>query len=206
MPSPRLDRRPGGHRRGDRDGQLRASDRRADVVQPGLQLGLGQSAPLSAPHLRCLVDGASRISHHLALDAGARSPSQVGSQGLAVASAQVVRMVPGEGQHSLAKPGHWQNAHQAPAEILVESSPGRRPRQNHVFRRGPQEERDQRGEARRSARGCGNESCQRARTGHGSAKWQATCSREPRPPVPNPGIWPPVYHPTLAVAVARPSH
>ena len=131
----------------DHDCHLRPSDSRADVVQPGLQLWLGQRAPLAAPHLRDVVDGAPRVAHHLALDASGRSPSEVGPQGLAVASAQVVRMVPREEQHPSAEPGHGQNPHRALVEVLVESSPGGRSRQNHVFPRCPQEERDQRDES-----------------------------------------------------------
>jgi hypothetical protein len=172
----------------DRESYLGPRDARADVVQPGLQVGLGEPVPLATQDVGEVLGGALRVAHHLALDAGGGSSSEVRPQRLATVSAKVGRMVRREEQYPSAKALAGQDPQRALAEVRVKSLPGRRSRQSHVFPWGLHEESDQRGEATRPPHGRRDQTCHGSRTNRVGMEWQRTGSRDPLAAVPDPAV------------------
>ena len=185
----------------DHDGHLRPCDPRAEMVGPSAQLRLGQMVPTAARDYRDLVVGAARVAQDFAPDASSRGSSEVRPQRVATASAQVVRMVLRQNQHPSAEP-ILEDPQPALIEIPVESLPGTRFREDHIFPGCSKQERDQRHESSRPHNGC-HESCQEPRTSEASVEWQGTRGRKPRAPVAEPPIWLRVWCAAPAVAGAR---
>ena len=174
----------------DGDRHFRAGGGGADVVHHGVELRLGQPAPLATQDVGDVLDCAPRVAHHLALDPGGGSaPSEVGPERLATASAQVLGVVLREEQHPPTQAILRQKPQRALVEVLDQSLPGRGFRQHHVFPWCSQEERDQRSEVPRAPHRLCHQSCQTPRTKRHRVEWQGTGSRQRRAAIRNPATY-----------------